>query len=346
MNKIKENLEVLNKLFFYFLLFFLWNNEIIAQENKATDEFCKEVEKEFYPKNDLPTKTDFEILKNCESRKLYYGIESKKNYTNARKCAYIELNNPERNTNYIQGAVTLMMIYANGFEVSKNIKLAAHFACKIDDRYALEDRNRIDHLKFLLTNESTKVFDVCDHAMSGMMAGVCAEIQTDLSEQEIKVKIQNLTKNWNYQEKNLFQKLENAFNHFIKNRYNELELSGTARGEIALEEKERLQKLFYQSLLQFEEGNLPNESKEEYIKTDKELNEIYLRVIKQKIPVGTTYTKKGFISAERAWLKYRDALTQFGTLKYPKTNPENWKNWETKNRIIQLKELLENLKNR
>ena len=110
------------------------------------------------PAADLPGDADRERLRNCSAIDLYYGLQGKPNLRDARLCAYIDEQEQGGHELPTESAGVLMVIYANGAGVPRDVPLAKHFACEID--WKPED------LQQLLDN-------IDAHVQSGDAVGVC-----------------------------------------------------------------------------------------------------------------------------------------------------------------------------
>jgi uncharacterized protein YecT (DUF1311 family) len=181
-----------------------------------------------------------------------------------------------------------------------------------------------------------KDFLFCDHVTSGMSGGICASKNADINTKKREIEFEKLVFKWTETQKGQFAELRKVANQFFsEHAREELDLSGTARAQIAIQEEEMLQGEFIQSFKAFEEGALPNDT--DFKKADAELNRVYSRLMKQKVTEGTTVTKAGIKGTQRKWLKFRDAWTKFALAKYPTTCANGWNTWMTQKRIEQLK---------
>lgn len=313
--------------------------------SKNVETTCKRVDSINFPQKDIPTAADKIALKNCSSENYYYGIGIPVDYVKARKCAFIEIDNGIDKDNVVQvgGSAILMMIYANGVGVKQNPDLATKLACRFEWTAPAEMDFRISHLQKLKTKAETQKFDICDDVTSGLMQGYCATIDYDISKARLDARMELLTANWSSEQKEAFAKLrKSADNYFDIRSSNEIDLAGTARVELALDEQGGLEKSFEQALERFEKGKFPAYSADDLKKNNTQLNAIYKQIMKAKIASDswTTITKKGIRQTEQAWISYRNAWVEFGAIRYPQASADSWKAWLTKERAEQLKELL------
>ena len=298
-------------------LLFLFSFSAYSQDDCA-------ILKKLEDKNVSPAKSD------CTSYHYYYGFYGKKGDEEARNCAYREHARGDDQFVF-GGSSVLMMIYANGRGVKKDIDLALKYACLFGGSDA-EIEGRIAHLKELRHKNET--FDVCDDITSGYMQGHCSAIAAEKKKEERSKRLSEIQKTWSGDEKSAFQKLKSAFDRFEEARINkEVDLSGTARASFMIVEQEFLQKAFLMKFEKFENGTYPEAIPE----NDPELNAVFQFLMKQE-KIGTI-TPEGIRETQREWLKFRDAWIAFAKQKYPKIVGENLLRELTSKRIEQLKEL-------
>jgi uncharacterized protein YecT (DUF1311 family) len=94
------------------------------------------------------------------------------------------------------------------------------------------------------------------------------------------------------------------------------------------------------AIVSFENKEWPKDV--EFSKSDKLLNSVYSKIMKQEmIYVFGEIKKENIKSIQRKWIKYRDAWVSFSSKKYPALPQDAVKTWLTNLRIKQLEELLE-----
>jgi len=281
------------------------------------------------------------ISPKCDSRSFYYGMGKPIDYVKARTCAYAERKSGSDETDNFSGSAILMMIYANGYGVKKNIALAERFACVIPASEA-EMEGRIKHLENLKnTSKQTSAFDLCDDITSGFMMGECAILGDDLNKPEREQKLAAIQKNWNQREKSAFQRLKNAANHFTKIRSEEeIDLSGTARTVFLIGEANIQQRDFTESLKLLELNQAPHYSLAQFKDADQKLNFLFQKLIHgNTLPQGTI-TQESVQKTQKAWIQYRDAWLAFAKIKYSQYSSESIAAWFTKKRNHMLDSLL------
>ncbi len=299
-----------------------------------------------FPQGDLPDKKEKEEYKSASvaSYKFYYGIGRPIDYRKARYAAFVEF---EQGNPILGGASVLMMLYANGFGVERDLDLSIKLARLEVWGAPAEIEGRIAHLEELKTKSEETPFDLCDDITSGFMWGVCKSILAEKSEVARKKDLRSLIESWSLEHQKAFIMLMEYVDGFNGARSKkEIEISGSARAVKTITEEEYLSKFLLTSFRAFEEGFFPQYTRADFIEADKELNQIYselrLRSLTGEFPFGELL---GYIQFEdvrevqRLWIKYRDAWVQFGSIKYPQVSPDSWKTWLTNERIKQLNSL-------
>lgn len=294
---------------------------------------------------DQPDAAARERLGGCDSESLYYADGNRPNYVDARLCAYLERDKGDELV--FGGSAVLMMLYANGQGVTRNLELAKRFACEVQGAPAELD-GRLQHLaEMAKSGANNEIFDVCDDVTSGYMMGFCASRSADKAKVDRDKRVTALGKNWKDADRAAFARLRAAADaYFDAVVEGEVDMSGTARGAMAVGARENLEDSLVTSLTAFEEGRLPKATAEEFAAADKALNASYAVAMKAAKPIeGENFSNLGTVSpegirtAERAWIKYRDAWVAFGAHKYPAVSDYAWRTYFTRERAAALKEL-------
>lgn len=121
----------------------------------------------------------------CHSEALLYGIGRPADPVAARRCAWHEYDHPPRDGDlaYFQGPGILAVAYANGWGGPRDMDMAIHMACGIEDAPAATQA-RIEHLQALAKQgPGAKPFGICDDITSGLSGGVCAAHHAALEDQ-------------------------------------------------------------------------------------------------------------------------------------------------------------------
>ena len=156
---------------------------------------CKKVKITDFPAKDRPSAFAREQLKGKQSYKYYYGIGVAVDYVKARRIAFIEMEKKGNNEGDFEGSSILMMLYANGFGVKRNLDLSIRLACANVGGANAEVEGRVQHLKEMKSDGSDEVFDICDDITSGYMEGMCQSIHSEKADIERKLKVNSIIKN-------------------------------------------------------------------------------------------------------------------------------------------------------
>ena len=200
------------------------------------------------PTADLPPTSAVTGLAGCNSEDLYYGIDAPPDYTRARWCAYLERPEFRHGNGWgapaFAGPSILMMIYANGRSVPRNIPLATKFACEEGWGNAAADL-RLAHLDKIAADPHATPIDVCDDETSGEMQGACAGRDSEISTARRATSEHTLESRLAPAERTAYVALRARADQFITTRAdNEVDQSGTGRGAFVAEEYDRGWKSF------------------------------------------------------------------------------------------------------
>ena len=307
----------------------------------ARSQNCETVKISDFPPKDLPKDLSPGILKQENSYKYYYGIGVKIDYIKARNLAFIEMSTPDYTGNGFGGPVILMMIYANGYDVERNLDLSIRLACANVNGAPAEIEGRLDHLKEMKSTGSKETFDICDDLSSGFMMGVCQGIISQKASYKRNTEIDSVTKTWSRKERAEFDKLRKTANiYFDARSTSEVDLSGTARAMYEYQESDNLENAFRNHVFEVDHCDIKMTSSGDFIKSGKELDSVYSLVLNKKPFDYGTVTKDQIRQTQKKWIAYRDAWVRFGKIKCPNSNGETIKTIVTKERIEQLREFL------
>jgi hypothetical protein len=302
---------------------------------KAT---CERARAAAPPPADQPDPAKQKELAGCKSEELFYGVGRAADPEQARLCAYVERAGGDLVV--FGGSAMLMTIYATGVGAPRNVPLAIRFACELDGAPA-EMEGRIAHLEALGAGgpapKSEATFDLCDDATSGFMEGHCAAHRERLARARRDSGTTARLATWTPAERAGFRRLRARADGFFRARTaNEVDLSGTARAALQIEEGAALERSFDELLTRLEGAGVPPASADALGAADRALNEAYGRIMKAEDPVAGTITRAGVRRTERAWLKYRDEWPAFARLKFPGADPRGIKAWLTRERVEML----------
>lgn len=320
----------------------LWSQ--LENADQATQSKCRE-----YLKTPLPPEaTSLPVPKkwpDCVSYKSYSGIGQKVDFDAARTCAWQErlaqkadLEPRDLEDSIFGGSAMLTVLYANGEGVTKNIPLAARFACEAGGAPA-EIAIRLEDLKSRGAPGTKKPeFDFCNDITSGFMEGFCAGYSSELADQRRADQILRISTSLRNDQREIFDQLvqaEKAYAHAHGD--GEIDTSGTARAMYQIDAEDSLRDDFLTGLQSFDQGkNLPRGSAQDYRQADDQLNAIYRSSIAEAEIHKSEYgavQPEGIRNAERAWIHYRDLFVKFARLKYPEVPGDAWLTLLTRDRI-------------
>ncbi len=300
---------------------------------------------------------DASWLKGCAADDLYYGASPHQDvdYNAARRCAlygWAVKHGPAAEDLSGSGDVydfstqTLVMIYANGDGVPRNLDLATDVACK--EAFPLqnpESDHQIELIQVILKLAQMKSatspprFDYCN---GGAQLSewpeklVCASIKTRLSRKKRETRLTELVAPWTREQKDAFAKARAAFSQF-EDFEERAENTCDVPVEICtMDIEDRLETEFAVNIGGFEQGKLPALTHQKYGDAKFALNATYQQLL------TATHNANGNLmlkirDAERTWPAYRDAFVEFAKLRWPSVSGDSWLTFLTNERIKQLR---------
>ncbi len=310
---------------------------------------CSQTASVSIPVADKPTEKDKQILRECSSNQLYYGYGNPPDPINARKCAYLEFESSNTIDESFYGSSILMMVYANGEGVERNLDLALKFACEDGGGQIVEYEGHILHLEQLRNNNvaTSEKFDFCDDTQSRLMMGRCADRDAQISSAEREIEFSKLLLSWNERQRSEFEKFRTVWKSYLAVSIEEIDYNGAMSVPDGIHAKSKKQDDLLWSLQNFEQGKFPSFNEGAFEQTDRELNQIYKKIQSAREDDAIEFswgsvTKENIKIVQRAWLKYRDAWVVFAKQKYPSVSTASWKTWLTRERVEQLNSFFEN----
>jgi uncharacterized protein YecT (DUF1311 family) len=307
-----------------------------------------------WAKTPIPTQDIGKAPADCDAEALYYGRDGKgtgRDVVAARHCAYRQRGTGaqvESQSEVFGGSGILMMLYANGEGVKRNIPLAKRFACEYGGAPAEVD-GRLEHIDAIARGTDQKAMDICDDITSGLMAGFCARRSADVARFERDQRWKTLQAAWTPAQREAWGAVRKAADDYFELvSSEETDMSGTARGAFAVEARERLDIALLDAVKRFDGGARPTQKAGDFARADKALNATYKTTL-AKLVAGLgdgmfgdygTIGPDGVRQTQRAWLRYRDAWVRFATLRWPGTPADAWKAWLTEERTRALAELV------
>ena len=318
----------------------------LAMPAFAGDEWPYEAECKKWADVPIPQQDIGTAPADCDAQALYYGVDGRgtdRDYVAARHCAY---GSPRDGDSLLHdglifgGSGVLMMLYANGQGVDRNIPLARRFACEYGGAPA-ETEGRLHHLDEITSGADKETLDICDDITSGMMMGFCAGRDAEFAKAIRSERWTTLQVDWTPVQRaawNALRKTADAYFDAVSG--NEVDMSGTGRGMFATEAHEALDIALLEDVERFEKGARPEEKAADFSAADKALNAAYKRTL-AKLTSAKSYgafTEYGTIDADgvretqRSWLAYREAWVAFAAARYPDTAADAWRAWLTRTR--------------
>lgn len=291
-----------------------------APSGDRAQTICESVRHVELPPRDRPTAGEVMTSIDCRSVNLYFGIGAPADPIAARKCAYREMEAIERPENPIlSGAGLLSMVYANGRGVPRNIDVAVKLACSEGLGYCAQT---LSDLK--TAPRPAADFTVCDCV--GNTHGFCAGPAEQHEAQTRAAKRAELSAQWAPNQKAALARLEHAAKFFFEARErNEVDLTGTARADMQLEERASLENGFMAALERFETGEIPPSSERPSLEARNAERRTFAAAQKS-LPCGTIRSA-GVRRTEEAWQGYVAAWAAFASLEYPTVPVELFKGW-------------------
>ncbi len=347
----------------FLTLTFVGTMQSFAQDNERPM-VCVQSERIEIPSADLPTAEDRTTLASCDSQDLYFGIDNPADPVKARKCAYLERERQKQTGQAgildgdLGGAGVLTMIYANGKGAARSFDLALKFACECDaEEGDAEEKahSRIEHLLKLQQERWTGTdFKLCDEINNSFSepAVACRQLQERIDQAARTARLGKITANWTPKEKEALADLQHAADAFFTARSeNEVEFIRVHAGQdfyndiVEMDARAPLNDAFIAALERLEQGQVPKFSAAQFRQIDAELNSTYAGKIHSADEVvdpdtaPSTVTSEGLRTAQRAWLRYREAWVAFGRVKYPGVSAESLRASLTQERIKMLEGL-------
>jgi hypothetical protein len=308
-----------------------------SPEYETSKALCRQLRDRDPPAADRPDPAIAASLEGCDSEALYYGIGMPADPVRARQCAFLEAQ--AEDAGVLSGRTMLMTIYANGRGAKRDLDIAIHLACGLEGA-PMESHGRVTHLAEL-KGPATKGddFHFCNDITSGLAMGYCADHDARIAGVKRDGEMARLSGGWTAAEKQAFVRLREAHAAYVEaHGSGEVDLSGTARGAMAIEAKEALRDEFLTLLKDLSAGHAPRYDPGGYKTADSKLNAAYRRLMRDTVPVDSPgpVTREGIQGAQRAWLRYRDAFLAFAAVKYSAVSRDSLAAWLTDQRTAML----------
>lgn len=317
----------------------------LATPTLAADQWPHQAECRRWAAVAIPAQDIGTAREGCNTTDLYYGDDGNgrgRDYVAARHCAYRTraAGAAAHDGPMFDGNGVLMMLYANGQGVRRNLPLAKRFACEFDGAPA-EVSARLAHLDAIASGKASAPMDICDDITSGMMGGFCEYRSASFARVRRGEQWQALQASWTPAQRAAFAKLRKAADaYFDSASANEVDLSGTLRGAFATQAWETLDVALLSNIQRFEQRRRPDGKAGDLAAADKALNASYQRV-RARLTAASgdgglgeygTIDANGVRQTQRLWLAYRDAWVAFAGARYPDTAADSWLAWVSRER--------------
>ncbi len=287
------------------------------------------------PAADAPTPAEAAPLADCSSEALLFGIGVPADPKAARLCAWIETKNadPQVTDFGFTGDRTLMILYADGFGVTRNLDVATALACRAGGAPAEVDA-RVRHLARLKSENWTGTdFSLCDDAATGLMRGICADHGQLVARSDRARAFAALSARWSPAERAAFAPLKRAEAALADARgQGESDPSGPDREAVTVRAEDDQERAFAALLSDAEAGRVASASPAEAQAAESALDDAARALAARtpappRTPVGAptraaAVTSAGLATGERAWARYRDAWLAFAKVRYPALPPD------------------------
>jgi len=291
-----------------------WAN---SPEYEASKALCRSLRTREPPASDRPTPQQAAALRGCSSESLYYGIGRPADPERARLCAFVEAD--EGSNGPFAGRTTLMAIYANGAGVRRDLEIAIHLACGVEGAPA-ESHGRVTHLAELREQGWTGTdFHFCNDITSGLAGGACADHEATIAGARREAELDRISGRFAPSQARAFAALRAAHGAYVDAHGDgEVDLSGTLRAAMQIGAQEALRDELLETVRLLERGGEQPYGPGDFRRADADLNTAYrvaLRADHGDHPGAVT--AEGIRTAQRAWLRYRDAVLAFAALRHP-----------------------------
>jgi uncharacterized protein YecT (DUF1311 family) len=279
----------------------------------------------------------------CDSIATYYGIGRRRDFVAARACAQAERATHEFFG--IDGPGVLMMVYANGEGVPRDLDRARAYACELGWE-GLEDR--LGRLDEMARQTHPEPIGVCDHAV-GAQTIACTALSTDRQAAELDARYAALAHAWPpEQQRNLARLRKAATSYFNDVVYAQGGLPPAYPAAMAMLDASAREEALFERIVAIARAPVPSVPEQKATTADQELNEAYralmrtLRDLDGKAQCGGSSVDATEIrDVQRLWIAYRDAWIAFGMTRHPQSAAAGWNEALTRERAQELRDVTE-----
>jgi len=292
----------------------------------------------------------------CDGESLYYSKDSK-HFTKARACILGKLGLFRAGTSPTDAAtaqslatggatqpadidregLVLVMVYANGDGVRRNLPLARQFLCEYGPGIE-SDTGSEQLIKFDALLRDGKHFDMCgdDIAFGRGVAFDCLGMEQGRREDEVRRLENAILASASAAARASFLQLRSDWRDF-HSAYSSMDGAicdgGTGCGPITEQDDLQFTASWLAALKKIRAGTPPalDAKPADQEKLDKNLNEHYRASLDEfKDCISPTNCVAPTIrAADRAWLAYREAWVRFGAVRWPALPADQWRAWQT-----------------
>lgn len=248
----------------------------------------------------------------CEAVDLYdrkrsQASTSQAEWDQVRACALAKNDND-----------VLMMLYANGYGVARDMDRAIHHACIVNFASKGEMEARIGHLAS--GPKPGQYIDVCDDIQSGRMGAVCTARREAQDRRLRDTRLERAALTLPAASRPALTRLRQAAERYATAAGGaETDMQGTAAADFALQHQAKLREQAMQAMLDTIAGKLPPASADDFAQWDRQLNDAYGKVMAiastqdgHPDRIGDSTIEHAEVRKDqRLWLAYRDAFLAF-----------------------------------
>lgn len=275
----------------------------------------------------------------CNAEQAYYDAREQPRQPTAvwrriRACALARRDNE-----------VLMMLYANGLGVARDLKIARHYACTLPGAPA-EMEDRIAHLVKLEQAPDSAGFDLCDDLSSGELEGRCQGFYARAQTRALQRQLAALSLRLSAPQRTLLARLAAAEARFADlHGDEETDRSGSWQVGDTIEASSAIHWQFAADLQALENGRpalppaaalpaLAAGQQQRYDSLAHAATDPHQRLGDSSItPDGVRHT-------QQAWQAYRDAWLAFARARYPTIDPDALAAGLNRQRLGQLQDLV------
>jgi uncharacterized protein YecT (DUF1311 family) len=302
------------------------------------DPICNQAEQVPVPNALLPTATEKARLpKDCSALDLYYGTDAAR-FARARVCGLMgwsALQSAPKDQDRLDNTdlLALAMIFGNGEGVKRNAPLARRFAC---------ESGGFVETPAVLSAIDEGHLDVCSGYYGRRPNYLCILIDQDRATAGLQAEHARLQHTLPPQQLSAWKALDAARAQFIKAEEADEPSGTTGIVQTTMRWQADLDLDWLDDLKALDAGKPPADlvSAEDFSKVDKELNAKY----KETLTVSAGCESGAHIcmspeeirTAERAWLRYREAWVRMAAVRWPGIPADKVRAWLTFKRTDEL----------